>query len=115
MRDAPEKEHDRGSAGQRRHRINHQGCMLRPGEHREEARYHHEQRRSGRVSHFEFVRGCDEFAAIPETGRRLHGQQVDHRREDEAEPASDHIDFFKGIVHQISVGYFFNAVFRENV
>ena len=114
---AQEQEQDAEGAGQRVHGVDGDAHVVgvSEGEERGQARQHHEQRGSGRVSHFEFVRGCDEFAAIPETGRRLHGQQVDHRREDEAEPASDHIDFFKGIVHQISVGYFFNAVFRENV
>ena len=66
--DGPEQEQDAEGAGQRVHGVDGDAHVVgvSEGEERGQARQHHEQRGSGRVSHFEFV-GCrDELRAVPE-------------------------------------------------
>lgn len=113
MRDRPEQEHDRRPARQRRHRVDEHGRLSGASEHREEARDHHEERRSGRVSYLELVRRRDKLAAIPEAGRGLHRQKVNRRREDEAEPADDQVEFLETVLHAVVLRYVkFRRAFR---
>ena len=56
MGDCPEEEQNAETAGNRRHHIDH--CSQRSGrgcKQHKQTRQHHKERRSGRVSHFEFV------------------------------------------------------------
>ena len=113
MRDRPEQEHDRRPARQRRHRVDEHGRLSGASEHREEARDHHEERRSGRVSYLELARRRDKLAAIPEAGRGLHRQKVNRRREDEAEPADDQVEFLETVLHAVVLRYVkFRRAFR---
>ena len=93
VRDAPEQEQDAGAAHQRAHVVHHP-CHFRGagGEEREEVGHEHEERCSGRVSHFQFITGGDEFRAVPETGGRLDGQAVDRGRDEESNPTCQVVD-----------------------
>ena len=93
VRDAPEEEQDAGAAHQRAHVVHHP-CHFRGagGEEREEVGHEHEERCSGRVSHFQFITGGDEFRAVPETGGRLDGQAVDRGRDEESNPTCQVVD-----------------------
>ena len=66
--DRPEHEQDAEGAGQRVHGVDGDAHVVgvSEGEERGQARQHHEQRCSGRVSHFEFVGRRDELRAVPE-------------------------------------------------
>ena len=88
VRDAPEEKEDGEGAGQRRHGVHHDRGVFRSGGKKgEEARYHHEERCSGGVSHFEFIGGRDEFGAVPQAGGGLHGEQVNGSGYGEHEPS----------------------------
>lgn len=88
--DRPEHEQDAEGARQRVHGVDHQRHVLGRGcQHRGQTRHHHEQRGSGRMSHFELVGGGNELRAVPEACRRFHGGQVGQRRDGEDCPSHD--------------------------
>ena len=88
--DRPEHEQDAEGARQRVHGVDHQRHVLGRGcQHRGQTRHHHEQRGSGRMSHFELVGGGNELRAVPEACRRFHGGQVGQRRDGEDRPSHD--------------------------
>ena len=93
----PEKEQDAERAGQGVHGIDGHAHILRiaEGEERGQACQHHEERRSGRVAHFEFVARGDELRAIPEARYGFHRKQIDRRRHGEYGPADDVVPAFE--------------------
>ena len=95
--DGPEEEEDAEGAGQRVHGIDGHADQVRvaEGEERGQACQHHEQRGSGRVPHFEFVGGGDEFRAVPEARNRFHRHQVDGCGNGEDRPADDVVPAFE--------------------
>ena len=96
--DGPEKKEDAACAGQAVHGIDHVGHVVRRGgEERGDACQHHEQRRSGGVSHLKLVGGGDELGAVPQTRRRFHREQVDRCGDGEDAPAEDAVPAFEKI------------------
>ena len=102
---APEQEQNGECTAERRKDVRHQRCVLRGGEHREQMSEHREQRRSGRMTHFEFVGGCDELAAIPQTRRRFNGRYVSERGYRESHPSDDIVYVF--VFHSLYIFYTF--------
>ena len=101
--DRPEKEQDAERAGQAVHGVHHVGYIVRRGcQYRGQAGQQHEERCSGRVPYFEFIRGSDEFGAVPQARRGLHGQQIGHGRDGEDDPADDVVPAFE-VCHIFSV------------
>ena len=96
-RDGPEEEEDAEGAGQRVHGIDGHADQVRVAESEErgQACQHHEQRGPGRVPHFEFVGGGDEFRAVPEARNRFHRHQVDGCGNGEDRPADDVVPAFE--------------------
>ena len=96
--DRPEKEQDAERAGQAVHGVHHVGYIVRRGcQYRGQAGQQHEERCSGRVPYFEFIRGSGEFGAVPQARRGLHGQQIGHGRDSEDDPADDVVPAFVAI------------------
>ena len=97
MGDGPEEEEDAEGAGQRVHGVHGRAHVIRIAEREErgQAGQHHEERRSGRVAHFEFVGGGDELRAVPEARHGFHRQQVDGRRYGEDRPADEVVPAFE--------------------
>ena len=91
--DAPEQEHDAARTEQCRHDVDHVRHFRRvTGKLGEEVGGKHEERCTGRVTHFEFITGGDELRAVPETGSRLDGHAVDYCRNEEGEPTHQVVD-----------------------
>ena len=85
--DRPEEEQDARRAHQRAHVVDHLGHFRRiAGKLRKEVRHEHEERRSGRVAHFQLVAGGDELRAIPEARGRFDGHAIDRGRNEESNP-----------------------------
>ena len=96
MRDAPKEEGDGQAALQGRKGINrpgHQGRIT--GKDRSQPVDKKEERGSRRVSHFEFITGGDKFAAIPQAGGGLHGQQIGEAGDRENDPTAPQAAFTK--------------------
>ena len=112
--DRPEEEEDAEGAGERVHGV-HRGTHvvgIAERKERRQTRQHHEERRSGRVSHFELIGGGDEFRAVPEARNRLHSHQIDRRRHGENGPTDDVVPAFKQI-HRRSVRILDCVLLRE--
>lgn len=52
------------------------------------------------MHYFEFVRGCDKFAAVPEASSWLDRHQIDNSGKDECSPSDDQVILFK-LIHLI--------------
>ena len=88
MRNAPEQEQDTSGTHQGIHDVYPISHLRRvAGKLTEKIGYEHKERSTGRVSHFEFISGSNEFRAIPKAGRRLHGCTISNGRNQESEPS----------------------------
>ena len=87
VRDAPEQEQDAGTAHKRTHVVHHLGHRrgIR-GKLREQVGHQHEERRAGRMAHFQLVAGGDKLGTVPETRRRLYSHAIDRSRHGEHNP-----------------------------
>ena len=86
--DGQVEQENRQSRAQSAHHIDRHRRVGSVGEQGEEAGDELEHGVSGRVPDFQFIGGCDKFAAVPERGGRLDGQQVGHGRHEQRESRS---------------------------
>jgi hypothetical protein len=93
MCDCPEEKKDGEGAHQCRHAVDHQrhtgGIACELGE---KVPYKHEKWSTGGVTHFELVGRGDEFTTVPETGRGLNGEQVNHGSNGKHDPSCNVVD-----------------------
>ena len=86
--DGPAQKQDGECAGQGRHYVYHLSHRLSVGGYNcEHARHNHEERRSGRVPHQQFVGRGYEFSTVPETGTVFSCQYVGDGRNGKGQPA----------------------------
>ncbi len=108
VRDGPEQEQHAKSRSQRTHGINKHGGLPVAPEHGKQPAKKLVSGISGRVTHLQFVRRCNEFTAIPETGCRFYCRQINSGRYSKDHPSDKEVRSFEcPCFHTTNVGYFF--------